>query len=59
MASSRTGSDQITKADYWKNGAKGSALENNRGGYFRQATAIDGAGQSTQVLADYVLVDVR
>jgi hypothetical protein len=51
--------DQITKADYWKNVALGSALESLRGGYFRQATAIDGAGQSTQVLADYVLVDVR
>ena len=51
--------DQTTKSDYWKNVATGTALENNRGGYFRQATAIDGAGQATQVLADYVLVDVR
>ncbi len=51
--------DQTTKSEYWKNVATGTALENNRGGYFRQATAIDGAGQSSQVLADYVLVDVR
>ena len=51
--------DQTTKSEYWKNVALGTPLESLRGGYFRQATAIDGSGQSSQVLADYVLVDVR
>ena len=51
--------DQTTKSEYWKTVALGTPLESLRGGYFRQATAIDGSGQSSQVLADYVLVDVR
>ena len=51
--------DQTTKSDYWKTIALGTAIENLRGGYFRQASVIDGSGQSSQVLADYVLVDVR
>jgi len=51
--------DQTTKSEYWKNVALGTPLESLRGGYFRQATVIDGSGQSSQVLADYVLVDVR
>ena len=51
--------DQTTKSDYWKGVALGTPLESLRGGYFRQATVIDGSGQSSQVLADYVLVDVR
>ena len=51
--------DQISKAQFWKQEAVGSPLESGRGGYFRQAMNIDGAGQSSQVIADYVLVDVR
>ena len=51
--------DQTTKSEYWKTVALGTPLESLRGGYFRQATVIDGSGQSSQVLADYVLVDVR
>ena len=51
--------DQITKAQFWKQEAVGTPLENGRGGYFRQAMNIDGAGQSSSVIADYVLVDVR
>ena len=51
--------DQTTKSDYWKTIALGTTIENLRGGYFRQASVIDGSGQSSQVLADYVLVDVR
>ena len=51
--------DQITKADYWKNVALGTSAENNRGGYFRQAINIDGSGQSKTVIADYLLTEVR
>ena len=51
--------DQISKAQFWKQEAVGTPLESGRGGYFRQAMNIDGAGQSSQVIADYVLVDVR
>ena len=45
--------DQTTKSEYWKTVALGTPLESLRGGYFRQATVIDGSGQSSQVLADY------
>lgn len=51
--------DQITKADYWRAVALGTASENLRGGYFRQAINIDGAGQSQVVIADYLLTEVR
>ena len=51
--------DQITKADYWKTVALGTASESFRGGYFRQAINADGAGQSKSVIADYLLTEVR
>ena len=51
--------DQITKSDYWKTVALGTPTENMRGGYFRQAINIDGAGQSKTVIADYLLTEVR
>ena len=51
--------DQTTKSDYWKTVALGTPSENMRGGYFRQAINIDGAGQSKTVIADYLLTDVR
>lgn len=51
--------DQTTKADYWKTVALGTPSENMRGGYFRQAINIDGAGQSKTVIADYLLTEVR
>tara|TARA_E500000318_G_scaffold39540_1_gene38099 strand:- start:1223 stop:1840 length:618 start_codon:yes stop_codon:yes gene_type:complete len=51
--------DQITKADYWRSVALGTASENYRGGYFRSAINIDGAGQSKTVIADYLLTEVR
>jgi hypothetical protein len=51
--------DQITKADYWRAVALGTASENYRGGYFRSAINIDGAGQSKTVIADYLLTEVR
>ena len=51
--------DQTTKSDYWKTVALGTPAENMRGGYFRQAINIDGAGQSKTVIADYLLTEVR
>jgi hypothetical protein len=51
--------DQTTKAEYWRNVALGTATENMRGGYFRQATAIDSGGQTPSVVGDYLLTDVR
>ena len=47
--------DQTTKSDYWRTVALGTPSENMRGGYFRQAINIDGAGQSKTVIADYLL----
>ena len=38
--------DQTTKSDYWRTVALGTPSENMRGGYFRQAIIIDGAGLS-------------
>ena len=51
--------DQTTISDYWKTVALGTPSENMRGGYFRQAINIDGAGQSKTVIADYLLTEVR
>jgi hypothetical protein len=51
--------DQIDKATYWQGIAIGSASENNRGGYMRTATSIDGQGQPISVIEDYSLIDVR
>ena len=51
--------DQTTKSDYWKTVALGTPSENMRGGYFRHAINIDGAGQSKTVIADYLLTEVR
>ena len=51
--------DQTTKSEYWKTVALGTPSENMRGGYFRQAINIDGAGQSKTVIADYLLTEVR
>ena len=51
--------DQISKADYYKNQAFGSPGQNNRGGYLREAMNIDGRGKSSEVIEDYPLVSVR
>lgn len=51
--------DQITKADYFERKAFGSPGENRRGGYFRQATTIDGASNSIDAIEDYTLTAVR
>jgi hypothetical protein len=51
--------DQINKADYFRQLAYGSPGENGRGGLFRDATNIDARGSSPQVIEDYSLIDVR
>ena len=51
--------DQFTKGAYWKEIAVGTPQENGRGGYFRQATNIDGATNTSQSIEDFALVDVR
>jgi hypothetical protein len=51
--------DQIGKLQLWKTEAVGTPSEGGRGGYFRQAVNIDSAGQTPQVIADYMLVEVR
>ena len=51
--------DQITKADYWKNIAIGPATENGRGGYFRQACNADGRGKPPYAILEFPLTDVR
>ena len=51
--------DQLQKADYWRAVALGNAVENNRGGYFRQAMNIDGRGKPTYAIVDFPLTDVR
>ena len=51
--------DQTTKAEYWRTVALGTAAEGLRGGFFRQACAIDSGGQTPQVIGDYLLTDIR
>lgn len=51
--------DQINKADYFRQLAYGTPGENGRGGLFRDATNIDARGSSPQVIEDYSLIDVR
>ena len=51
--------DQITKADYWRNIALGTINEGFRGGYFRQAASIDSGGQTPSVVGDYLLTEIR
>ncbi len=51
--------DQITKTQYWQGVSVGSPSENNRGGYFRTAAAIDGQGQTTSAFEDFSLINVR
>ena len=54
-----TVTDQITKAEYWRQIAVGTVAENMRGGYFRVAANIDGGTKQNEVLTDYALVGVR
>lgn len=51
--------DQTGKMQIWRAEALGTPSEGGRGGYFRQAVNIDSAGQPPQVIADYLLTDVR
>ena len=51
--------DQTTKAEYWRTIALGTATENFRGGYFRQAASIDSGGQTPSIVGDYLLTDIR
>ena len=51
--------DQMSKAVWWKDMAVGPASENQRGGWFRQAMAIDSSGAPPYAITDYPLVDVR
>ena len=51
--------DQTDKSDYWRTIAEGTAGENGRGGYMRQAMNIDGAGNPTNAIQDFSLIDVR
>ena len=51
--------EQTEKAQYWQSVAVGSLAENGRGGYFRQAMAMDAQGQPPQVIEDYALSAIR
>lgn len=51
--------DQASKADYFRAIAYGSPGENGRGGLMREAMNIDARGQSTQIVEDYSLIQVR
>lgn len=51
--------DQSAKADYFRALAYGSPGENGRGGLIREAMNIDARGQSTQIIEDYSLIQVR
>lgn len=51
--------DQASKADYFRALAYGSPGENGRGGLMREAMNIDARGQSTQIVEDYSLIQVR
>jgi len=51
--------DQLTKAQHWERIAFGNPTDDGRGGFFRQATGIDGLGSGTVAIEDFPLVDVR
>lgn len=51
--------DQITKAAHWHQVALGPPSENGRGGFFRQAANMDSAGRPSEIIAEYMLTDVR
>ena len=51
--------DQTTKSDYWRTIAMGTAVENGRGGYLRQAMNIDGRGRPSYAIVDFPLTDIR
>jgi hypothetical protein len=51
--------DQAAKADFFRAQAFGTPMENGRGGMMREAMNIDARGQSTQIVEDYSLIEVR
>ena len=51
--------DQVTKSQNWERIAFGNPIDGGRGGYFRQAASIDGAGHGTMFIGDYPLIDTR
>ena len=51
--------DQISQVETWKAIALGTPAEGMRGGYFRQAVNIDSAGQTSNVISDYMLTELR
>jgi hypothetical protein len=51
--------EQNDKAGFWRRMALGEPGENGRGGYFRQATQIDGANNAVKVIDDYTLITAR
>lgn len=51
--------DQASKADYFRAMAYGSPGDSGRGGMMREAMNIDARGQSTQIVEDYSLIEVR
>lgn len=51
--------EQGEKAGLWRRVALGEPAENGRGGYFRTAAQIDGAGNPARAISDFTLVDAR
>ena len=51
--------DQAQKADYFRAITYGGAVDNGRGGLMREAMNIDARGQSTQIVEDFSLIQVR
>ena len=51
--------DQSTMMETYRTIALGPLSESGRGGFFRTATSIDSAGQSTTIIGDYLLTEVR
>ena len=51
--------DQTSKGVFYNALAYGPPAEGGRGGYFRQAAAVDGMGSGTQFIQDFPLIDSR
>jgi len=51
--------EQQDKAVKWQRVAVGDPAENGRGGFFRQATQIDGSNNQIRIIDDYTLIAVR
>lgn len=51
--------DQIQKAEWWRNVTIGPPSENGRGGYIRQAMNIDGKNQPSYAIGSFPLTESR